>query len=152
MGGWACRIGHYEVSQMDYYYDHIKDDQALEYYNSITVQVKFMNLKTGQKKMIDVPLIELHDFVEWQEGCFTYIENEDKSLRSWLWKKLQSSNIKITCAFRLIVFDPKIGIEYFLNSLPFDDDIQISTKKKEFELDSLDAIDWILDRGFTYAE
>jgi hypothetical protein len=42
MGGWSNQIGHYEVSQMDYYYEDIKEEeQTLEYYNSKTVQVKF---------------------------------------------------------------------------------------------------------------
>lgn len=45
MGGWSNQIGHYEVSQMDYYYDDIKEEgQSLDYYNSKTVKVKFTNL------------------------------------------------------------------------------------------------------------
>ena len=65
MGGWSNKIGHYEVSQMDYYYDGIQEEgQTLEYYNSRNVKVKFTNLKTAQEKVIEVPLIELHDFVK----------------------------------------------------------------------------------------
>ena len=85
MGGWSNQIGHYEVSQMDYYYEDIKDEeQTLEYYNSKTVQVNFKNLKTNKEKMIDVPLIELHDFIKYKDSDLYFLssENEDKSFIS----------------------------------------------------------------------
>lgn len=159
MGGWSNRIGHYEVSQMDYYYDDINDEeQTLEYYNSKTVQVKFKNLKTNKEKMIDVPLIELHDFVKYKDSDLYFLssENEDKSLRNWLWNKLKASNTKIISAFKLNIHLSnreywKLCPDYFLNSKPLDDNIKISTNRVEFEIESLSVLDWLDSRGFYYA-
>ena len=103
MGGWSNQIGHYEVSQMDYYYEDIKEEeQTLDYYNYKTVQVEFKNLKTKESKLIDVPLIELHDFIKYNDNDLYFLssENEEKSLRNWLWNKLKKSNIKVTSALR----------------------------------------------------
>ena len=159
MGGWANQIGHYEVSQMDYYYDDIKEEeQSLEYYNSKTVQVKFKNLKNNKEKMIDVPLIELHDFVnhEGKETYFMSLDNEEKSLRNWLWNKLKASNTKVVSAFKLSIHLPNkehwgCCPDYYLNSNPLNNNIQISTNRVEFEIESLSVLDWLGSRGFYYA-
>jgi hypothetical protein len=159
MGGWSNQIGHYEVSQMDYYYEDIKDEeQTLDYYNSKTVQVEFKNLKTKESKLIDVPLIELHDFIKYKDNDLYFLssENEEKSLRNWLWNKLKKSNIKVTSAFKLNVHlsnrdNWKVCPDYFLNSKPLEDKITISTDRVEFEIESLEVLDWLGSRGFYYA-
>ena len=159
MGGWSNKIGHYEVSQMDYYYDGIQEEgQTLEYYNSRNVKVKFTNLKTAQEKVIEVPLIELHDFVkDSDEENDTYLlaSNEEKSLRNWLWNKLAASNIKVVSAFKLSLNlhreDWDICPNYYLNSKPLDENVQISTNRVEFEIESISVLDWLGSHGFTYA-
>lgn len=159
MGGWSNQIGHYEVSQMDYYYDGIcEEGQTLEYYNSKTVRVKFTNIKTSQEKVIEVPLIELHDFVKDDGENETYslsTSNEQKSLRNWLWNKLATSNIKVVSAFKLSINVPReywgLCPDYYLNSKPLDGNVQISTNRVEFEIESLSVLDWLGSRGFIYA-
>lgn len=159
MGGWSNQIGHYEVSQMDYYYEDIEEEeQTLEYFNSKTVQVEFNNLKTKETKTIDVPLIELHDFIKYKDKNLYFLssKNEEKSLRNWLWNRLKKSNIEVTSAFKLNVYltnkeQYKNCPEYFLNSNPLDDNIKISTNKVEFKIESLSVLDWLGNRGFYYA-
>lgn len=158
MGGWSNQIGHYAAFQMDYYYDHIAEEASIEYYNSETVQVTLKNLKTNIEEKINVPLNELHDFVK-QENNDLYSLNwntEGKSLRDWLWKKLKKDKIKIISAFELNVHLSnrdywKECPNYYLNSNLLDNNIKISTNKVEFEVKSLEELDWLGKRGFQYA-
>lgn len=155
MGGWSNRIGRYEVSQMDYYYETIKDENMpLEYYEKQTVEVKLKDLKTGKEKMIDVPLIELHDFVKYDDSDLYFLssKNDDKSLMNWLWRKLKESGTKIVCGFKLNVHTSNRNCpNYWLNSKPMDDNIIITTNPMEFEISDIKELHWICERGFYYA-
>lgn len=159
MGGWANRIGHYEVSQMDYYYDGIEEEnQTLEYYKAKIVNVKFKNLKTKAEKIIAVPLSDLHDFVKHNDSDLYYMssDNEDKSLRNWLWNKLKSSNIRVVSAFKLNIHlsnskDWSTCPNYYLNSRVGDENIKISIIPVELEITSIEQINWLGARGFYYA-
>lgn len=159
MGGWSNRIGLYEVSQMDYYYDGIEEEnQTLEYYKAKFVDVKLKNLKTKAEKIIAVPLSDLHDFVKHDDSDLYYMssDNEDKSLRNWLWNKLKSSNIRVVSAFKLNIHlsnsnDWSTCPNYYLNSPVGDENIKISIIPVELEITSIEQINWLGARGFYYA-
>jgi hypothetical protein len=155
MGGWSNRIGKYEVSQMDYYYENIKDENMpLDYYEKQAVQIKFKDLKTDKEKMIDVPLIELHDFIKYNDSDLYFLssDNEDKSLMNWLWRKLKDSGTKIVCGFKLNVHTSNRNCpSYWLNSKPMDENIVITTNPMEFEISDIKELFWIGERGFYYA-
>lgn len=156
MGGWSVRIGNYEMSQIDYYYDDIFDEfQTLEYYQSKTVQVDFKNLTNKTIEKLEVPLYKLHDFEKHENSDLYYLtwHTEKKCLRIFFWEKLKELQIKIVCAFRLNIFvpidcDSSLFPKYYLNSKPMDNNIQVSTKRVEFEIENLEALDWIGQKGF----
>lgn len=156
MGGWSNRIGRYEASQMDYYYDDIEEENMpLEYYHSQKVQIKLKDLITGKGKMIDVPLTELHDFEKHDDNDLYFLssDNEDKSLMNWLWRKLKESETKIVCRFKLNVHLQSGQREcpnYWLNSKPMNDNIIITTQPMEFEIKDIKELHWIGERGFYY--
>lgn len=156
MGGWSNRIAHYEVSQMDYYYDKIVEDgESLGYYESTTVEAKFKNLLTKEEKMVNVKLSDLHDFIKNEDGSYCLSNNENKNLFTWLWNTLKSNNVIIKSAFKLSV---NIAREYwnnmpvyYLNSKIGDNELIVSTKKVEFEIEDLSQISWLASKGFDYA-
>ncbi len=154
MGGWANRIGHYEVSQMDYYYDGIPNGgQTLEYYKSKTVKVKFRNRMSKQERLIDVPLCELHDFIYNEERGLWDLswETENKSLLDWLWRKLTTANIKVvTCLILSICGGNKQCPTYYLKSKIGDNDIIITTERVEHEIERLEDIEWIYNMAFYF--
>lgn len=143
---------------MDYYYDEIKTEkQTLDYYNSQKVDIRFKNLKTLKVKNVSVPLSELHDFVKHDDSDLYFLssENEKKSLRNWLWNRLKKSNIKVTSAFKLNIHVDrdywKVCPDYFLNSPIGNDDIKVGIQPMEFEIESIEQLEWLGSRGFYYA-
>ena len=152
MGGWSNRIGKYQVSQMDYYYENIKENNMpLNYFQTQTVQVKLENLETGKEKMIDVPLIELHDLMKNNDDDL-YSINDNKSLMNWLWEKLKKSKTEIICKFKLNIHANNENCPtYYLNSKPMDDNIIITTNPMKFKIINIEELYWIGKHGFCYA-
>jgi len=154
MGGWSNRIGKYSASQMDYYYDGIKEEGTdLKELENQEIDIKLhFNEKEGDKT---VKITELHSF-NWNEETKLYeMFTKEDNLFNWLWNYLKSQKIKVITAFRLPIsyhgYHPEKLPKLYLNSEIGDEKIICNTEKKEYEITSLENLDWVLDRGFHYA-
>ena len=154
MGGWSNRIGKYSASQMDYYYEEIKEESTdLKELENQEIDIKLhFGDKEGDKT---VKITELHSF-KWNKETKLYeMFTEEDNLFNWLWNYLQSKKTKIITAFQIPIhytgYHPENIPNLYLNSEIGDEKIICNTEKKEYEITSLENLNWILKRGFYYA-
>jgi hypothetical protein len=167
MGGWGNGIGKYYVQQMDYDYDKINKIHSKEKLEKFMLEVELSYPNpTGDSSIeetVKIPLTELHDVIPDEEdeyeglGYYTISwDNEEKSLRNWLWREIQKRGWKVIGEFRLRVYIPDIDYSklplYYLNSelMSDDSDIKISTTPRLKEVTKLEELDWLAEKGFQF--
>ncbi|MCP4990824.1 MAG: hypothetical protein GY928_33725 [Colwellia sp.] len=164
MGGMGYRVGNYHLAVMDYGYDlpsghvdYLPEDghKDKSFYDTATAFCILKNVQSKQKKEMNIACSKLYDIIKYDDGMFAIDWRGERTPRDWLFETLkrQGKPIEIAACLSLYVKDRELwkGIpDYYLKSEIGDEDIQVCTKRRVYNIDALSQLDWLGARGFTY--
>ena len=155
MGGCVYRIGDYQALIKDYEYPktYDDDDNPIKQDPAHIINVKLTNLLSGQEKEVQARLDELENLTP--DGFFD--EKMKRNPSHWLYERLRFLNrpILIIPSLSLHIGNAEAEVlknmpRYYLNTDIMDENIQIITHPRIFEINDISELDWLASKGLSY--
>jgi len=169
MGGYAYRVGLYELHFMDYHYDEIPEDGAdsPQFFDTLLVDCEIIKLPEKwtkntklKTKKLSVPCSKLYTIKDHGDGTYGLEYDYNKpGPREWLFDtlKAQSKVLEIIPMLKLSVSRDddekyyKNVPDYYLQSNIGDEDIKTGMKPRTFLIENLEQLEWLSMRNFGYS-
>lgn len=96
MGRYGARVGKFYAEYGDYQWDYIKQNKPLEYYQNQTLKIEVENIETGQKEIVEVPIIDNFIDVTLIKKNYNFRHISGNTLLVWLFNYVKQKE-RIFC-------------------------------------------------------
>ena len=147
------KFGKYEASITDKSLVGLSyEPQYKQYFNNFKILIYFKNIQTEEKKLINVPVLDVFPIVKVKDCNQFTIHKRDKttSLESWLFGLLKSKNIPII-EYPQLKLDNPHGVElrkYYLQSEIGDNQIRLTKNPVLHKIESINDRVWLRENCF----
>lgn len=151
MGRYSARVGKFYAEYSDYQWDKIKQNKPLEYYEKQCFEIEIENIETGEKEVIEVPLIGNFIEVEIIKKNYRFRYISGNTLLVWLFNYVKEKE-NIYCKPIILTTWENVYTrrwkEFFLDSpLRFPIVLKESTNNI-VELKDIEDLFWLQNNGF----